>query len=158
MDFLLELLVLDLVVALEGEAVDHRGFDHGHDQLAARLGDADVLEQAGGVERLQRGVDLGGIEALAGRHLEIGADGVGFDAAVALDHDRARGRRLGCAAGASAAPDATPNNTTPRSKPATTSPRLTRTHISMRKAPLFPSWPPPGRVSSSLPQLRISSR
>src|SRR5579864_3316776 len=33
---------------------------------------------------------------------------------------------------------AKPTRLTPRSTPATTSPRLTRTHIFMRKAPLFP--------------------
>ena len=71
LDFLLELLVLDLAVALEGEPIDDRRFDHRHDEPAARLGDADVLEQAGGVKRLQRGVDLGGIDALARRDLEI---------------------------------------------------------------------------------------
>src|ERR1700728_680494 len=36
-----------------------------------------------------------------------------------------------------------PTRLTPRSKPATTSPRLTHTHIFMRYAPSFPTWPPP---------------
>ena len=53
-----ELLVLDLLVALEGDPVDHRVFDHGDDQAAAGLVDAHVLEQAGGVERLEGLVDL----------------------------------------------------------------------------------------------------
>ena len=131
LDFLLKLLVLELAVALEGEPVDDRRFDDGDNQAAAGLRNADVLEQAGGVERLQRGIDLGGIETLARRHFEIGTDRVGFDATITFDHDLGIGD---CAnAGADATTDdATPNKITPRSKPATTSPRLTRTHIVMR--------------------------
>src|SRR5271156_4740249 len=58
---------------------------------------------------------------------------------------------------ANAEPDATPNATA-RSMPATTSPRLTRTHIFMRYAPLFPTWPPPTGGSSQSPQLTPQSR
>ena len=65
LDFLLELLVLDLGITLEGEPIDDRRFDHRYDEPAARLGDADVLEQARGVKRLEGGVDFGGIDALA---------------------------------------------------------------------------------------------
>ena len=46
LDFLLQLLVLDARVALEGEPVDDRRFHHGDDEAAAGLGDADVFEQA----------------------------------------------------------------------------------------------------------------
>ena len=104
LDFLLELLVLDLRVALEGEPVDDRGLHHGHNQPAARLRNPDVLKQAGGVERFQRGVDLGGIEALARGDLEVRADGLGFDPAIAFDHDRGRAglglrMRSGCRKG-----------------------------------------------------------
>ena len=53
-----KLLVLDLLVALEGDAADHRIFDHGHDQMAAGLVDLDVLEQAGLDQRLQAVIDL----------------------------------------------------------------------------------------------------
>src|SRR4029077_17303632 len=87
LDFLLELLVLHAAVAFEGKPVDHRRFHHRDDDVAARLGDVDVFEQAGGVERFERGIDFGGIEPLAGPNLEIGAHRFGFDAAVALDHD-----------------------------------------------------------------------
>src|SRR5579863_4595084 len=52
---------------------------------------------------------------------------------------------------ASTAPDPTPD-TKARSKPATTSPRLTQTHIFIRKAPLLLPWPPPRRIALSLPQ------
>ena len=59
--FELELLVLGLLVALEGDAVDHRIFDHGHDQPAAGLVDAHVLEQAGAHTSAFRAViDFGG--------------------------------------------------------------------------------------------------
>ena len=48
-----ELLVLGLLVAFEGNPVDHRVFDHGHHDAAAGLVDADVGEKPGGVERLE---------------------------------------------------------------------------------------------------------
>ena len=66
-----------------------------------------VLEQAGGVKRLQAGIDLGGVEMLAGAKLEIGADGVGFDAAVAFDDDRSCAD-AGCGGAANATPGARP--------------------------------------------------
>src|SRR6202040_1559375 len=75
-------------ITLEGEPIDDRRFDHRDDEPAARLGDADVLEQPRGVKRLEGGVDLGGVDALAWRDFEISADGIGFDTAVALDDDR----------------------------------------------------------------------
>ena len=46
LDFLLKLLVLELVVALERDAVDDRGFNDGDNQAAAGLRNADVLKQA----------------------------------------------------------------------------------------------------------------
>ena len=95
LDFSRELLVLDLLVAFEGNAADHRVFDHGHDQPAAGLVDPDVLEQAGLDQRLQAVVDAALVEAAAGARLEIGANGLDFDAPVALDRDRGRGLR-GC--------------------------------------------------------------
>ena len=95
LDFLLKLLVLDLRVALEGEPIDDRSLDDGHHEPTAPLRDADILEQARGVKRLQRGIDSGGIKRLARSDLEVGADGFGFDAPVAFDDDRgaAFGRR-----------------------------------------------------------------
>ncbi len=57
--------------------------------FAAGLRDADILKQAGGIKRLQGGIDLGGVEMLAGRYLEVGAHRIGIDAAVALDDDGA---------------------------------------------------------------------
>ena len=86
-----KLLVLDLLVALEGDAADHRVFDHGHQQTAAGLADPHVLEQAGLDQRLQAVIDLRLIQASAGTRLEIGADGLDLDAPVALDLDRSHG-------------------------------------------------------------------
>ena len=95
LNFSLELLVLDLPVALEGDAVDHRILDHEDDQPPALHGGPHVLEQPGGVERLDAFVDLERIEPAAGAGPEIGADGVGFDTLVALDHDRTDRDALG---------------------------------------------------------------
>ena len=49
--------------------------------------DAHVLEQAGGEQRLQRFVDLGGIVSVAGGEGEIGADGFRLDPLGAFDTD-----------------------------------------------------------------------
>ena len=93
LDFGRKLVVLDLLVALEGDAADHRIFHHGDDDPAARGADPHVLEQAGLDQRLEAVVDLGLAEAAAGTGAEIGTDGLDFDAAVTLDDDR--GNRLG---------------------------------------------------------------
>ena len=122
-----ELVVLELLVALEGHPVDDRVFDHRDDQPAARLVDPDVLEQAGGVERLERLVDLDSVEALARAGPEIGADGVGFDPAVAFDHDRADACATAWLAVATA-PTAAPKTIPARTKPTRPSPRSSRNH------------------------------
>src|ERR1700682_1082636 len=72
-----KLLVLDLLVALEGNAADHRVFDHCHQQVPARLADSNVLEQAGLDQRFQAVIDTGLLETPAGTRLEKG--GKGFD-------------------------------------------------------------------------------
>jgi hypothetical protein len=94
LDLGLELLVLDLLVAFESDAVDDRVFDDREDQPAALHRRANVLEQAGGVERLHAFIDLECIESAARARPEIGPDGVGFDALIALDDDGIDGRRL----------------------------------------------------------------
>ena len=85
----------DLLVALEDHRIDDRVLDHGDDQHAAALDDADVGEQAGGVERLDRSVDVGGAVGLAGLDGQVGLDGRSFDALVALDLDAGSNRGLG---------------------------------------------------------------
>ena len=50
LNFSLELLVLDLPVALESDAVDHRVFDHEDDQPPSLHGGPHVLKEPGGVQ------------------------------------------------------------------------------------------------------------
>ena len=90
-DFGLELFVLDLLVAFESHAADDRVLDDHDDQTAASLIDLHVLEQAGLDQGLQAVVDPRAVEASAGAGLEIGTDGIGFDAAVAFHTDGSRG-------------------------------------------------------------------
>src|SRR4030081_1999299 len=86
-----KLLVLDLLIALEGNAADHRVFDHGHDQATARLTDSDVLEQAGLDQRPDAVIDTRLIEAPAGPWFEIGADSLDLDTPVPFDLNRRNG-------------------------------------------------------------------
>src|SRR6185312_3872915 len=93
--FGLELIVLGLLVALEGDLIDDRVFRHDDDDAAAGVVDVHVGKQAGGVEAFQALVDLGRAEPAARAGVEIRPDGAGLDAAVALDLDRVRGLRGG---------------------------------------------------------------
>jgi len=91
LDFFGKLLVLGLVVAFERDLVDDRVFDHRHDQASARLADPDVLEQIGGVERLEPAID-----ALRRQWaVKVRSDRIGFDPPVALDHDLGGRLRIG---------------------------------------------------------------
>src|SRR5882757_3913992 len=91
LDFRGKLLVLDLLVALEGNAADHRVFDHRHQQVTTRLIDLHVLEQAGLDQRFQAVINTALVETPAGTGFEIRADGLDFNAPVALDLDRRNG-------------------------------------------------------------------
>ena len=82
-----QLVVLDLAVTLEGDAIDDRVLGHLHDQGRALHVDHDVREQAGREQRLQRAVGRRRIVGLAFLELKIGADRLGFGADVALDLD-----------------------------------------------------------------------
>ena len=83
----LEFLVLDLLVAFERHAVEHRRFVEMHDQPFAGALDRDIVEQAGCHQRLQRRIARGFIEAAVGRGVKIGTHRLGVDPAVALDLD-----------------------------------------------------------------------
>ena len=85
-----DLFILELLVALECDTVDDRVLDHRHNQPAAGRRDTHVLKQAGSVQRLQRLVGTGSVQPPARAGAEIGADGIGLNTAVALDHDGAR--------------------------------------------------------------------
>ena len=80
-----------LLVALEGDPVDHLGLDHGDDQAPARPADADVLKKAGGDQCLEAIIDPRCIELAIGARLEVGPNGIGFDPPIAFDHNRLNG-------------------------------------------------------------------
>ena len=79
--------VLDLLVAFEGDAVEHRGLGDMHDQPLAGAVDRDLVEQAGRDQRFQRRIARGFIELSVGCGMKIRADGFGIDAAIAFDDD-----------------------------------------------------------------------
>jgi hypothetical protein len=85
--FNLELVVLGLLVAFEGDAVQHRIFNHSDDDTATGIVDANVGKKAGRVERLEAVVDFIGTQTAARARPEIRADGLRFDPAVAFNHD-----------------------------------------------------------------------
>ena len=139
--FGLELLVLGLLVAFEGDAIDDRVFDHGDDQPAAGVFDPHVLEQAGGEERLQALVFLlGGEPARAG--LEIGADGLGFDPAVASHLDGIGGLRGRNARGHHARDPSTDRDTPEDDATKRQSPQNPHTKSHAQRALLIPRTAP----------------
>ena len=98
LDFSRQLLVLDLLVALEGNAVDHGIFDHHDNDPAAVAVDLHVLEQTGLDQGLQAVVNPAGVKLAVRAGLEVGANRLRLDASVPLDLDgshRLRGRRSG---------------------------------------------------------------
>ena len=82
-----QLIVRELVVALEGDAVHQRVLDHMHDQRVALAIDLHVLEQAGGVERLQAAIESVGVERVALLHQHVGQDRPGLDSLIAIHFD-----------------------------------------------------------------------
>src|SRR5205814_3376980 len=93
LDFLVELLVLDALVALELDAADDGILDHRDDHTVALECRAHVGKQTGRVERLDALVDLQRIEPLTGADAEVGANRIAFDAAIAFHNDGGRGLR-----------------------------------------------------------------
>ena len=85
-----ELLVLGLLVAFERNAIDDGIFDHRHQDPTRPGRDPHVLEQAGRIEPLEGGVDLGCVQPLAGSDAEIRANRVRLDTAVTFDIDAQR--------------------------------------------------------------------
>jgi hypothetical protein len=81
------LLVLHLLVSFEGDPIDRRILGHGDDQLIAGTGQAHVGEQAGGIQRLERDIEVGGCEMLAVPGMEIRPDRGGLDPLITLDPD-----------------------------------------------------------------------
>ena len=66
--------------------------------MAAALANLHLLEQAGLIKRTQAVVDPALVEPTVRSWLEIGPNGIGLDAAIALDLDRGNGLgiRRGC--------------------------------------------------------------
>ena len=96
LNFRTELFVLDLLVALESHAADHRVFDHGHNKLATSLADFHILEQTGFDQSLEAVVYMSLVQRPAKPWLEVGTDGSRLDTAVSLHLNRIhrlRGRR-----------------------------------------------------------------
>ena len=89
LDFGLELLVLDLLVALEGDPVDDRVLDDRDDRggRPAMLGRTSWNRPVANSALTPSSI-CEGVEPAAGPRPEIGADRVGLDALVALDDDR----------------------------------------------------------------------
>ncbi len=85
-----KVLVLDLLVAFEGDAVEHRRFGQMHDQPFAGAIDRNLVEQAGCDQRLQRRIARGVVKPPVGRGVKIRTHRLGIDAAIALDHDGSR--------------------------------------------------------------------
>ena len=87
LDFLGEVLVADLAVALEHHLVDDGILRDPDGQGAVGEAGGDVGEQAGGIERLHRRVGGGGIEIVAFADGDVGQHGARLDALVAGHHD-----------------------------------------------------------------------
>jgi hypothetical protein len=87
LDLGLELRVLELLVAFEGDPMDDRILGHGHDQTIAVTANAHVGEQAGGVQRLEGGIEIACFEASVVPGVEIGADRIRLDPPIAFDLD-----------------------------------------------------------------------
>ena len=83
--FVAQLIVLDLLVTLEGDAVDDRVFRDLHDQGRALHVDRDIGEQAGAEQCLQRPVCGRRIVGLAFLELQVGPDGLRLGADIALN-------------------------------------------------------------------------
>src|SRR6266545_4248044 len=95
LDLKLELVVLDLPIALKRNAIDDRILGHPHDDPAARRLNADVLKQPRRQQRLIGFVDLEGPNSPVRSRLEIGADRIGLDPPISLNHDRVDGLCIG---------------------------------------------------------------
>ncbi len=69
-----EILVLDLLVALELHAVDDRRFCHGDDEVGPGPGDRDVFKPAGREQGLDTVVDSRRIQPAVARRMKMSAD------------------------------------------------------------------------------------
>ena len=70
---------------------DRRIFDDLHQDAIALVRNLHVLEQAGGIEALERRIERRGIEVSVGRGVKIGADHIGADMPIAVNRDQGIG-------------------------------------------------------------------
>ena len=87
LDLPLQRIVIDLVVPLEGDAIDDGILDHHHDHGGVLAADADVREEPGCKQGLQGVVDCQRIVAIADAELQIGPNGLRLHTAVAFHSD-----------------------------------------------------------------------
>ena len=85
---LLEVFVLDLLVALEDEPRNGRIFDDRHQDAIAGLRNFHVLEKAGGIQALQRRIERAGIEPAGGAGVKMRADHRRINMPIAGDRNR----------------------------------------------------------------------
>ena len=85
---LLEVFVLDLLVALEDEPRNGRIFDDRHQDAIAGLRNFHVLEKPGGIQALQRRIERAGIEPAGGAGVKMRADHRRIDMPIADDRNR----------------------------------------------------------------------
>src|ERR1700730_3255762 len=71
LDFGSKLLILDLLVALEGNAIDYRIFDDGNDEPSALNARSDVLKQTGGIQCFHALIDLERVQSTAWSRPEV---------------------------------------------------------------------------------------
>jgi len=90
----LQIGVLDLLVALEGDLLDRRIFFDVDEDAVAVARNLDVREQAGGIETLERRVQRRSVESLAGRGMKERADHGRIGVPVAGDSDHGIERAL----------------------------------------------------------------
>ena len=90
---LLEVFVLDLLVALEDEPRNGRIFDDRHQDAIAGLRNFHVLEKPGGIQALQRRIERAGIEPAGGAGVKMRADHRRIDMPIAGDCNRGDERR-----------------------------------------------------------------
>ena len=83
----LQLVVLDLAVAVENDLVDELILADGDDERATGDIDADIGEVAGGIKTLYGRIDIGIAEALAGNDRDVCTDRLGADARSATNFD-----------------------------------------------------------------------
>src|SRR5690606_33009721 len=83
----LQILGLDVLVALDLEALDRRSLENGDDERAAIAPQLAVAEEAGRIQRAQRCGEAPGIELVADVDRQVVVDGALGNALQALDAD-----------------------------------------------------------------------